>query len=432
MPRMSFRTGCVLSCILFAAGCPTSAPPQSPPSGATLGDWTTDAPGVRRRITQADLPLPYATPSVDNGPRIVPRPEGAVPRVPEGFQVNVFARGLDRPRTLRVAPNGDVFVVESEAGRVRILRDRDGDGKAEVNVQFASGFQQPFGLSFFPPGASPSYVYVANTGSVVRFPYTKDAVAPSGDSTVIVPDISAGGRLRGGGHWSRDIVFSRDATKMYVSIGSMSNVDDDAKEDDRARIFEYDPDGKNARVYATGLRNPVGLAIHPQTGELWTTVNERDGLGDHLVPDYVTSVRDGGFYGWPWFYIGAHEDPRHKGKHPELLSSVLVPDVLVQSHSAMLGMTFVKGVKFPAEYRAFAASHGSWNRSRRTGYKVVMIPMTAAGRATGEYVDFMTGFVDASGDVYGRPVGVAEANDGSLLVSDDGAGIVWRVSYVGK
>ncbi|MFO0667330.1 MAG: PQQ-dependent sugar dehydrogenase [Polyangiaceae bacterium] len=415
----------------FLMACPSSQPPPQP-TGVLLGDWTTDAPGVRRRLTQADLAQPYATPSKDNGPKLVDRPQGFLPRVPNGFSVNVFAQELDKPRMLRVAPNGDVFVVESEAGRVRVLRDHDGDGVAEVNVPFATGLDRPFGVNFYPPGARPSHVYVANTGSVVRFPYKNDALAPLGEANVVVPDISAGGLLRGGGHWTRDLVFSNDGSKMYVSIGSKSNVSDDEDENDRARIFEYSPEGKNGRVFATGLRNPVGLAIHPTTGELWTTVNERDELGDHLVPDYVTVVREGGFYGWPWYYIGPHQDPRHKGKHPELAAKVLVPDVLVQSHSALLGMTFMRGAKFPPEYRTFAASHGSWNRARRTGYKVVMLPLTPEGRATGEYVDFMTGFVAANGDVYGRPVAVAEAIDGSLLVSDDGAGVVWRIRYLGK
>jgi glucose/arabinose dehydrogenase len=216
---------------------------------------------------------------------------------------------------------------------------------------------------------------------------------------------------------------------MFVSIGSYTNVDDAPSEENRARIFAYTPDGKNRRVFATGLRNPVGLAVHPDTGDLWTTVNERDGLGDHLVPDYVTRVRDGGFYGWPWFYIGANQDPRHPGAHPELAPTVLVPDVLVQSHSAALGMTFYTGKAFPEEYRrqAFVAFHGSWNRAIRTGYKIVWLPV-ANGAPTGEYVDFLTGFVVDEGSVWGRPVGVTTTNDGALLVSDDGGNCVWRVA----
>jgi glucose/arabinose dehydrogenase len=400
-------------------GCQTKSGAPPVPTGADaikLGDYTTDAPGVVRHITVDDLPAPYASPSVDNGPSLAPMPAGFLPQVPKGFSVNVFAKGLSGPRMMRVAPNGDVFVVESGEGRVRVLRDANGDGVADSNSVFASGLTQPFGVNFYPPGASPTHVYVANTGSVVRFRYAAGALVAEGAPEVIVPDISAGGRLRGGGHWTRDLVFSADGSKMYVSIGSLSNVSDAPSEQDRARIFEFSPDGKNGRTFASGIRNPVGLAIHPTSGELWTAVNERDELGDHLVPDYVTHVKDGGFYGWPWFYLGPRQDPRHAGKHPELASTVIVPDVLVQSHSAMLGLTFMRGTSFPPEYRAFAASHGSWNRARRT-------------QATGETIDFMTGFVANGSSVYGRPVAPAEAADGALLITDDASGTVWRVTY---
>ncbi|MBX3188504.1 MAG: sorbosone dehydrogenase family protein [Labilithrix sp.] len=432
------RTGLSLAVLVVAASCTSTKPPA--PSGpppragelltgeAAMGDWTSDAPGVRRKLTLADLPAPFATRSVDNGPSVVKRPDGALPRVPDGFQVELFATGLTNPRQARVAPNGDLFVVESSANRVRLLRDADGDGKPEVDEIFATGLQQPFGVAFHPPSA-PQWVYVANTDSVVRFPYADGDTKARGPSEMIVDNLSGGGRLRGGGHWTRDVVFSKDGSKMYVSVGSRSNVDDDEREARRARIFEYTPDGKNERVFASGIRNPVGLAVSPETGELWTSVNERDELGDHLVPDYVTSVKDGGFYGWPWFYMGGHQDPRHAGKHAELRDKVITPDVLVQSHSASLGMVFTVSQALPAEWRggAFAAEHGSWNRARRTGYKVIFIPMNA-GKATGEYIDFMTGFVTAGGDVWGRPVAVAEAKDGSLYVTDDGGDVVWRVS----
>ncbi len=394
------------------------------------GDWTTDAPGVRRRFTPADLPPPNATRSVDNGPTLVARPEGASPRVPEGFRVDLYAAGLTNPRMLRTAPNGDIFVVESSANRVRVLRDADGDGRPELMSIYADGLDQPFGVAFHPP-KDPKWVYVANTGSVVRFPYAAGDTRARGPAETVVNDISGGGRLRGGGHWTRDIVFSLDGAKMLVSVGSRSNVSDNAAEDRRARIFEFSPDGKNERVYATGIRNPVGLAVHPETGELWASVNERDELGDDLVPDYVTRVRDGGFYGWPWFYIGPNQDPRHQGKHPELRSKVIAPDVLVASHSASLGMTFYTGTQFPAAYRmsAFAAEHGSWNRARRTGYKVIYVPLRS-GAPTGEYVDFMTGFVTPDGDVWGRPVAVAEGNDGALYVTDDGGNCIWRIAAI--
>jgi glucose/arabinose dehydrogenase len=399
---------------------------------AAKGDWTTDAPGVRRKLTTADLPAPYATESVRNQPREVPQPAGAMPQVPAGFRVEKFADKLTNPRMIRAAPNGDLFVAESEANRIRLLRDADGDGKPEVSEVFAEGLSQPFGIAFYPVGANPQYVYVANTGLVVRFPYRSGDTKARGASEAIVANISGGGRLEGGGHWTRDVVFSKDGSKMYVSVGSRSNVSDDEAEARRARIFEYTPDGKNERVYAYGIRNAVGLSIHPSTGELWASVNERDGLGDHLAPDYVTRVQDGGFYGWPWYYTGANQDPRHKGKRPDLKDKVIVPDVLLQSHTASLGMEFYTGSQFPSEYRnlPFAAQHGSWNRSRRTGYKVIYMPMQG-GRATGEYVDFMTGFVTPEGDVWGRPVAVATGRDGSLFVTDDGGNVVWRVSYAG-
>jgi glucose/arabinose dehydrogenase len=395
-----------------------------------MGDWTTDAPGVRRKLVPDDLPAPYATPSADNGANLVPRPSGALPRVPDGFAVDLLTSELSGPRMVRTAPNGDVFVVESYAGRVKIVRGADGGGGPERVAVFASGLRQPFGVAFYPP-AQPRWVYVANTDSVVRFPYSEGDLTARGKPETVVDDISGGGRLRGGGHWTRDIAFSRDGSKMYVSVGSRSNVSDDAGEARRARIFEYSPDGKNERVFATGIRNPVGLAIQPDTGELWTSVNERDELGDHLVPDYITRVRDGGFYGWPWFYIGAHQDPRHRGKHPELRDRIAVPDVLLQSHSASLGMAFYTAAQFPAEYRgqAFAAEHGSWNRARRTGYKVIWLPI-ADGRPTGEYVDFMTGMVTPQGNVWGRPVAVAQTAQGALVVSDDAGNCLWRIRYV--
>ena len=400
---------------------------------AAKGDWRTDAPGVRRKLTPADLPAPYDTPSVDNGPNIVDRPEGALPSVPAGFRVDLFASGLANPRMLRVAPNGDLFVVESSANRVRLLRDTATRGTPELVQIFAEGLKQPFGIAFYPPGPDPKWVYIANTDSVVRFPYASGDVKARGPAELIVNDLSGGGLLRGGGHWTRDVVFSRDGAKMFVSVGSRSNVSDAADEDRRARIFEFTPDGKNERVYATGIRNPVGLAVHPDTGDLWTSVNERDALGDHLVPDYITRVRDGGFYGWPWFYLGGNQDPRHQGKHAELRASVVVPDVLLQSHSASLGMSFYEGHgagPFPAEYRmnAFAAEHGSWNRARRTGYKVIRVPVNN-GTPSGEYIDFMTGFVTAGGDVWGRPVAVAEGRDGALYVTDDAGNCVWRIRY---
>ena len=406
---------------------------------AALGDWTTDAPGVRRHLTVADLPPPHDTPSVDNGAPMVGRPDGAWPQAPAGFKVEQFASNLSNPRKIVTAPNGDLFVAESGANRIKILRASEGASKPDAVSIFADSLRQPFGIAFYPTGPNPKYVYVANTDSVVRFPYKNGDLTTTGPGETIVPDIPGGGRLRGGGHWTRDIAFSPDNQKLFVSVGSHSNNDSPdthPEEFHRADILQYNPDGTGFRVYASGIRNPVGIAIQPGTDTLWTSVNERDTLGDHLVPDYITHVADGGFYGWPWRYIGDHEDPRYLGQHPELAGHVTVPDVLLQSHSASLAMTFYPdsgGTRpFPVAYRGmiFAAEHGSWNRARRTGYKVICVPLKN-GKALGEYDDFLTGFVTDDGHVWGRPVGVTAARDGSLMVTDDGSNSVWRVSYTG-
>jgi glucose/arabinose dehydrogenase len=428
---------------------PAPAPPPAapPPSAAkkedsspktltgesALSDWTGDAPGVRRKLTLQDLPAPHVTKSARNQPSEVDPKEGALPKVPDGFRVARFVTDLEAPRMLRAAPNGDIFVAESKSDRVRVLRDADGDGRAEVNEVFAEKLNKPFGIAFYPPGDAPTHVYIANTDSVVRFAYKSGATKAINAPQKVVSNVSAGGQLEGGGHWTRDIAFSNDGQKLYLSVGSKSNNKDDEKEARRARIFEYTPDGQSERVYAYGLRNAVGLAVHPNSGQLWASVNERDTLGDHLVPDYITHVIDGGFYGWPWFYLGAHPDPDHVGKHPELKDKVTVPDVLIQSHSASLGMAFYTGSQFPAEYRgqAFAALHGSWNREQRTGYKVIRLPMNGDD-ASGEYIDFMTGLVHNDGKVWGRPVAVTTAKDGALLVSDDVGDCIWRVAYASQ
>jgi glucose/arabinose dehydrogenase len=406
--------------------------PELRTDGAAYGDWTTDAPGVRRRLVPRDMPPPKATRSASNFSHVVARPAGALPRVPPGFQVEEFAGGFDEPRIIVTAPNGDIFVAESRGNRIRILRDANGDGKPELNEVFAGGLNRPFGIAFYPPGPDPKFIYVGNTDGVVRFPYANGQTKAAGPPQDIA-SVSGGGLLAGGGHWTRDVKFSADGRRLFVSIGSRSNNDDGAEEERRARILEFDPDGRNERVYASGLRNAVGMAIDPATGALWATCNERDGMGDDLPPDYVTRVKEGAFYGWPWFYIGANVDPKHAGKHPELADRVAVPEVLIQPHSAPLGMTFYTGKKFPAEYRgqAFVALHGSWNRAKRTGYKVVRIPLKD-GRPVGEYIDFLVGFVTPGGDVWGRPVGVTTTNDGALLVTDDGGNRIWRISAVEK
>ena len=404
------------------------------PIAPTNADWKADAPGVRHKYTVADLAAPYASEAASNSPREVRPPPGAQPKVPPGFKIEQYASGFSYPRYLVTAPNGDIFVTESREGAIKVLRDGDGDGKPDVTEKFAdSGMNKPFGIAFYPPGADPQFVYVANTDGVIRFPYRNGDLKARGPAEKLGAQLSGGGLLRGGGHWTRDIAFSPDGKKMYVSIGSLSNVSDDSSEADRARIFEFNPDGTAQNVFAWGIRNAVGIKFRPGTNELWMSTNERDDLGDDLVPDYISSVQRGGFYGWPWFYIGNHQDPRHKGKHPEFASKVLVPDVLVQSHSATLNLCFYDGTQFPSEYKGdiFAAFHGSWNRARRTGYKIVRVPIDkTTGKARGDYEDFVTGFVTPDGNVWGRPVGITVAKDGSLLFSEDANNTIWRVSYV--
>lgn len=408
---------------------------QRPSGPAPFHDYRDEKPGAVRKITVADLPQPFATKSVDNGPSESARPDGAMPQAMPGYSVTLFAEGLRKPRAMRTAPNGDVFIAESQAGAIKVLRTEPGARAARAVEEFASGLDRPFGIAFYPAGPNPTHVFIANTDSVVRYPYQSGDVKARGPKEVVVASLPSGGKLRGGGHWTRDIAFSADGTKMYVSIGSHSNVDDpdtNEVEKERADILEFNPDGSGRRVYAWGIRNPVGIAVQPGTGTLWTSVNERDGLGDNLVPDYITHVQEGGFYGWPWYYMGGHQDPRHAGKRPELKDKVITPDVLLQPHSASLQLVFYTGTQFPAEHRdsIFAAEHGSWNKAGRTGYKVIRVPLKD-GKATGEYQDFLTGFVTADGKVWGRPVGVAVANDGALLVSDDAYNAVWRVSFDG-
>ena len=332
---------------------------------------------------------------------------------------------------MRTAPNGDIFLSESGAGRILVFRGMTSDGTPEEMQVFASGLKRPYGIAFYPPGPDPQWVYVGNTDGVVRFPYRNGDLKASGAPQHLLD-------LPEGGHWTRDIQFSPDGKKMFVSVGSESNDDDpetNPAEKNRADILEFNPDGSDMKVYAYGIRNAGGgLAVDPKSGELWCSVNERDALGDNLVPDYITHVQEGGFYGWPWWYIGPHQDPRQKGKHPELKGKVIVPDVLLQPHNASLELTFYQGKQFPADYQSdiFASQHGSWNKSVRAGYEVIRVPRHQTTRASGDYQDFLTGFVLDNGDVWGRPVGITVAPDGSLLVSDDGSNSIWRVSYVGQ
>jgi glucose/arabinose dehydrogenase len=421
---------------------------------STIDDWRTDAPGYTRRISVADLPAPYATPSSGNHPSIVGQPSTAKLAVPAGFAVKAFATGLKGPRRVRIAPNGDIFVAETGAGQVRVLRAAAGADKPAQTALFASGLDGPFGMAFYPLGRDPHWLYVATTNQVLRFAYHSGDMQAQGAPEIVVAQL-AGSR---NGHSTRDIVFAADGARMFVSVGSGSNVAEGeprksaaeildweaahglgaawAGEANRADVLVFDIDGRApARVFATGIRNCVGLAVQPHTGDLWCTTNERDGLGDDLVPDYTTRVREGAFYGWPWYYLGSHEDPRHAGERPDLAGKVAQPDVLFQSHSASLTLAFYEATSgvaaFPREYvgDAFVALHGSWNRSRRTGYKVVRVRIKD-GVPTGEYQDFLTGFVVDDAQVWGRPVGVAVAGDGALLVADDASNTLWRVTPV--
>jgi glucose/arabinose dehydrogenase len=458
-----FALACTLSLAAFAASLP--AQDAATITGkAAFADYTQQNPGVRRKIAVADLPEPNPRESVDNGPNIVPRPAGAWPIAPAGFKVELYAQGFQEPRLIRAAPNGDLFLADSAAGEVKILRGVAADGHAAQTQTYATGLDHPFGIAFYPLGPNPKYIYIANTTSVVRFPYHNGDLSAAARPEAVIPELPGYAQLRGGGHWTRDIVFSKDGRKLFVSVGSKSNADDPdthPAEFHRADVLAYTPEGKFIEVWASGLRNCVGEAINPVTGALWCSVNERDALGDNLVPDYITSVPEGGFFGWPWFYMGGHRDPRlplpcanGSGPNPNAIPSVdrmltsdaakicahvdihakvLTPDVLVQPHMASLEMAFYEGSQFPAEYRgdAFAAEHGSWNRAHRGGYEVIRIPMRD-GKATGAYEDFLTGFITPDGQVWGRPVGVTAGKDGSLFVTDDGSKSVWHVIYTGN
>jgi glucose/arabinose dehydrogenase len=366
------------------------------------------------------LPAPFASKSAGNGPSGAKPPNGFLPTVPSGFQISVFAQDLKNPRFMAVAPNGDIFLAETGAGQIVILRqDKQTGGLAQTEV-FADQLKLPFGIAFHE-----DYVYVGNHNAVVRFRYDKQTSKRLGEAEQIL-DLPPGG-----GHFTRTLAFSLDGKQLFVSVGSSSNIGIE-KDNRRAAVTVVDPDGKNARLYATGLRNAVGLAIEPHSGVVWVSVNERDELGDNLPPDYLTSIKDGAFYGWPYSYIGNNIDPRVQPQKPELVAKAVVPDVLLGPHVAPLQFAFYSGKQFPDAYHGgvFVAEHGSWNRMPRSGYQVAFVGFKG-GKAAVDPVPFLTGLVpDPTGkDVNGRPVGIAVAADGSLLVSDDLAGAVYRVTY---
>jgi len=422
---------CALLLVITCSACAENSA-SAPPPTVPFTDYRYEKPGTVHKITPQDLPAPYATKSAINGPDVVDRPKNAWPQAPAGFKVELYTTDVQNPRNIVTAPNGDVFVAETHGGDIKIFRGITPDGKPQQQKVFASGLTEPYGIAFYPPGPNPQYIYIGDTDAVLRFPYHNGDLKATGKPEHLLNLPS------GGSHTTRDLVFSPDGKHLFVGVGSASNADDPdthPEEKFRADILVMNPDGSGVHIYAYGIRNAGGgLAINPKTGELWCSTNERDQLGDNLVPDYITHVQEGGFYGWPYYYIGGNPDPRLKGKHPELKSKVIVPDVLLQPHNASLELTFYEGNQFPAEYAGdiFASQHGSWNRSPRAGYEVIRVPLHQTGHASGEYEDFLTGFVLPNGNVWGRPVGVTVAPDGSLLVTDDASNSIWRVSYTGK
>ena len=398
---------------------------------------------------QVELPAPYETKSSRNYCKVIGWPDGKTPVAPEGFKVNLFAGGLDNPRNIYVLPNGDILVSQANteitgikklgadiigasgsqdlnksANNLVLLRDKNGDGKADAKTIFLAGLNQPYGMLLLK-----GWFYVANTDGLWRYPYKsgETSITAAGQKILSLP---AGGYNN---HWTRNLRANSAGTKIYISVGSGTNNAEHglANEVRRADVLEINPDGTGERVYASGLRNPAGIDFQPQTNELWASVNERDGMGDHLVPDYLTSVKPGGFYGWPFAYFGNHEDPEHVGLRPDLVKKSIVPDVSLGPHTASLGLAFYNGNTFPKQYYggAFIGQHGSWNSSKLVGYKVVYVPFSN-GKPGGKPEDFLTGFIadSAKQKVYGRPVGIAVAPKGALLVADDSGNKIWRIT----
>jgi glucose/arabinose dehydrogenase len=369
------------------------------------------------------LPPPYHTPSANNRPKVIPQPNGIHLRLPQGFDAAVYASGFEKPRFLVQGPSGEVLLTDSVAnGKVHVLRDADKDGKPEDRKVLLEGLDRPYGMAFWK-----DYLYVAEAQSVKRYKYDKSALSVGSGEEVV----SLKGYTKG--HWTRTILFDRKGQKMYLAVGSESNAAPGGPED-RAAINRYNPDGSGHEIYATGLRNTIGLRWYPGTDTLWAAVQERDGLGDDLVPDYFTTIKQGAFYGWPYAYIGPHEDPTNKGQREDLVKKTVAPDLLLPSHVAVLDHIFYTGKQFPSKYRggAFLAYHGSQNRAERVGYSVAFLPFKN-GKPAGQPEDFLTGWMLGKDkvEVWGRPVGILQLSDGSLLVSEDGNNTIWRISYKG-
>ena len=414
-----------------------------------FGGWHKDRPGIRRllRLLKPEDQPPIGK-STSMWAESAKRSKRAKPIAPKGFAVDLVASGLAGPCVIRVAPNGDLFVADSEANTIRVYRVASGSARPVKSETYASGLNKPFGIAFYPLGPNPEWVYVANTDGVIRFPYENGDLKASGKPEEIVEKIPSTH------HWMRDLVFSPNGKRMFLSVGSGSNVAQDMfpepqiegglkawkktkplgaawdTEERRADVLSFTPEGKDEKIFATGLRNCAGLTVQPATGELWCAVNERDEIGDDVPLEYATHIKEGAFYGWPWFYISGNEDPHHKGERPDLKDKVTVPDVLIEAHSAPLQIAFYDGDSFPTEYKgdAFVTLHGSWNRGQRSGNKVVRLRFKD-GKPTGEYEDFLTGFVISNEKASGSPVGIAVGQDGVLFVTEDGSGNIWRVGY---
>ncbi len=402
------------ACSRTKATNPTAASPE--PKSKVLVPAHTD-------LHFTDLPAPFATPDSNNPSQVVPRGDGDRLALPAGFAAATYAEGgLEEPRWLALAPNHDVLLSDANAGTIFLFRGLDARGAAAEKFTFATGLNKPFGMAVLG-----KYLYVGDTNAVLRFSYEPGQTQARGEPEKIA-DLPGRGYHE---HWTRNVVASQDGSKLYVTIGSSTNVDAEP-DPERASILEMNPDGSGRRIFANGTRNPIGLALYPGTNQLWAAVQERDRLGDDLVPDYLIAVKDGGFYGWPFAYLGPHVEPRHAGERPDAVAKTLAPDLLFQAHSAVLGLTFYEGAMFPADWRgdAIVSFHGSWNRSQRTGYKLVRVRFHD-GRPAGGYDDFLTGWMrdPSAREVWGRPVGLLVLPDGSLLVTDDGANKIWRVTY---